>query len=211
MKDNFDVLNGGPDTPTQTSLLIRVRSNDEDGWRRLVRLYEPLVLRWCRRMGLAEANASDVSQEVFQAVTKQIGEFRHARPADSFRAWLYGITRNKARDVWRKQANSPAVIGGSTIQHWFQQMPDQYDADSKDAPQEFQEVLRRAMDLVRVEFTETSWKAFWQVTIEGRKPADVAVDLEISVGAVYIAKSRALKRLREELDGLEEIESRAVS
>ncbi|MFV2069124.1 MAG: RNA polymerase sigma factor [Pirellulales bacterium] len=186
--------------------MIRIRSNDEDGWRRLVRLYGPLVVRWCRRMGLAEANAADVSQEVFQAVTTQIGQFRRERPTDSFRAWLYGITRNKVRDVWRKQADSPAAIGGTTIQHRFQQMPDHYDADLKDAPQEFQEVLRRAMDLVQVEFTEKSWQAFWQVTIDGRKPSDVAADLEMSAGAVYIAKSRALKRLREELDGLEEIE-----
>ena len=208
MKDDFDVRNGGPiaDAPTHTSLLIRVRSNDENGWRRLVRLYEPLVVRWCRRMGLAEENAADVSQEVFQAVTKQIGQFRRERAGDSFRGWLYGITRNKVLDVWRKQADSPAAIGGSTIQQWFQQTPDQYDAKSEDAPQEFQEVLRRAMDLVQVEFTDKSWKAFWQVTIEGRKAVDVAADLEISPGAVYIAKSRVLKRLREELDGLEEIE-----
>ena len=208
MKDKLDVRNGGPiaDAPTQTSLLRRVRSNDEDGWRRLVGLYQPLVVRWCKRMGLEDANAADVSQEVFQAVLKQIGQFRRERPGDSFRGWLYGITRNKVRDIWRKQADSPAAIGGSTVQQWFQQTPDHYDVDSKDAPEEFQEVLRRAMDLVQVEFVERSWKAFWQVTIEGRKPVDVAADLQMSTGAVYIAKSRVLSRLREELDGLEEIE-----
>ena len=157
-------------------------------------------------MGLAEANAADVSQEVFQAVINQIGRFRRERAGYSFRGWLYGITRNKVRDVWRKQADFPAGIGGSTAQRWFQEMPDQYDPASKDAPEEFRDVLRRAMDLVQVEFTERSWKAFWQVTIEGRKATDVAADLEITPGAVYIAKSRVLKRLREELDGLEEIE-----
>jgi len=153
VKDKLDVPNGGPiaDAPTQASLLRRVRSNNEDGWRRRVGLYEPLVVRWCRRMGLEEANAADVSQEVFQAVLKQIGQFRRERPGDSFRGWLYGITRNKVRDIWQKQADSPAAIGGSTVQQWFQQTPDYYDADSKYAPQEFQEVLRRAMDLVQVE------------------------------------------------------------
>jgi RNA polymerase sigma-70 factor (ECF subfamily) len=157
-------------------------------------------------MGLLEASAADVSQEVFQAVTKGIEHFRCERPDDSFRGWLYGITRHKVRDVWRRRAISPDGVGGSTAQLRLQSVPDRYDPHSSDGPQEFREVLRRAMDLVRVEFTEQSWQAFWQVTIEQRKAVDVAADLGVSPGAVYIAKSRVLKRLREELDGLEHLE-----
>jgi RNA polymerase sigma-70 factor (ECF subfamily) len=153
-----------------------------------------------------EANAADVSQEVFQAVAHSIGNFRRDRGEDSFRGWLYGITRHKVLDVWRLRAESPDGVGGSTVQHWLQSVPDRYDPVAPEVPQEFRDVLRRALDLVRAEFTEQSWNAFWQVTIEQRKPVDVAADLGISPGAIYIAKSRVLKRLREELDGLEEIE-----
>lgn len=208
VKDSSDELPGalGGEPPTDSSLLRRVRANDPDAWRRLIHLYEPLVQGWCRRMGLLGASAEDVSQEVFHAVTKGIEQFRRECPDDSFRGWLYGIARNKVRDVWRNRATAPDGIGGSTAQKFLQNVPDPYVPHSPEGLQEFREVLRRTMDLVRVEFTEPSWQAFWQVTIEERKAADVAADLGISPGAVYIAKSRVLKRLREELDGLEQIE-----
>ena len=208
MKDSSDELRKGVDSNVSTdlSLLRRIRGNDAEAWQRIVHLYEPLVYAWCRRMGLVEATAADVSQEVFQAVANGIERFRREGSRDSFRGWLYGITRNKARDVWRQQVASPDGIGGSSVQQMLQGVPDHYDALSADGTSEFHEVLQRAMDLVRVEFTEQSWQAFWQVTIDQRKAADVAADLGISPGAVYVAKSRILKRLRTELEGLEQIQ-----
>jgi RNA polymerase sigma-70 factor (ECF subfamily) len=60
-------------------------------------------------------------------------------------------------------------------------------------------VLRRALEQVRGRTSASTWQAFWQVAVEGRKPADVARDLGLSANAVYIATSRMLCRLRAEL------------
>src|SRR5262245_56120301 len=81
-----------------TSLLVRVRALDPQAWQHLMALFEPVVHGWCRAAGLQPADAADVQQEVFQAVALNIGKFRRDRPGDSFRGWLWGITRNKLLD-----------------------------------------------------------------------------------------------------------------
>jgi len=56
--------------------------------------------------------------------------------------------------------------------------------------------------VVQAEFEVRTWQAFWQTTVEQQRPADVAAALGMNVGAVYMAKSRVLRRLRAELQGL---------
>jgi RNA polymerase sigma-70 factor (ECF subfamily) len=195
------------DASTDTSLLRRVQDDDQTAWRHLIQLYKPLVLAWARRCGVPKSTEDDIGQEVFQAVALQIGELRRNRPGDSFRGWLYSITRNKVRDHWRRHEKTPQGGGGTTIQQWFKELPDEYGQDNNQSNKDFHSVLRRALGLVRAEFTEKSWAAFSQVVLDGRQAADVAADLKITNGATYIAKSRILKRLREELEGLEDLDS----
>src|SRR5262245_64505826 len=82
---------GNPDS-TASSLILGVRQGEADAWRRVSRLYAPLVYAWCRRAGLQGPDAEDILQEVFLTVARRAAEFRHDRPGDSFRGWLYGIT-----------------------------------------------------------------------------------------------------------------------
>jgi len=63
-------------------------------------------------------------------------------------------------------------------------------------------LIRRALELVRPEFAEHTWQACIQTAVEGRRPAEVAAELEMTVGAVYVARSRVLNRLKSELEGL---------
>src|SRR5262245_5033284 len=88
-------LIGMSSEPTSLTLVDRVRTRDEDAWKRLVGLYSPLVLYWCGRWGVRGEDARDVVQEVFQAVAAGIADFRRDRPGDTFRGWLRGVTRNK--------------------------------------------------------------------------------------------------------------------
>ena len=81
--------------PTSLTLLEGLRANDASAWDRLVRLYRPLVLFWCRRAGVTDADADDVCQEVFAAVVSGLGRFHREQAGDSFRGWLRGIARNK--------------------------------------------------------------------------------------------------------------------
>src|SRR5262249_44317213 len=77
-----------PDKSTSLTLLERIRGRDEEAWRRLMRLYAPLVERWCGHCGVRGQDADDVRQEVFHAVAVGLDNFRRERKGDTFRGWL---------------------------------------------------------------------------------------------------------------------------
>jgi RNA polymerase sigma-70 factor (ECF subfamily) len=189
----------------QSSLLVRVREHDSVAWNRLFALYSPTVMAWSKKAGLGESDAQDVVQEVFQAVNRKIGTFSRVRPGDSFRGWLYGIFRHKLMDHFRAHARRPAPAGGTDAQQWLMEIPAAEEHESEeDAQADRSAVFGRALDLIRAEFGEKTWRAFWMAGVERRPAAEIAVELGTTPGAVYVAKSRVLKRLRMELAGLEE-------
>jgi RNA polymerase sigma-70 factor (ECF subfamily) len=184
---------------TSSSLLDRVRLKDAEAWRQLVRLYAPLVYSWCARAGMRGEDAADLVQEVFRSVVVAIGDFHRDRPGDTFRGWLRVITRNKIHDVHRRRAGEPVAVGGSEHQDLLNAVPladDSADDDSRDSRGA---VLRRALDLLRLEFEERTWQAFWRTAVEGQATADVAGDLEMTATAVRKARSRVFHRLRQAL------------
>ena len=188
---------------TSTSLLRRVKARDSDAWQRLVNLYGPLVYRWAREAQLQDSDATDVMQEVFQAVSGAIERFRHDRPNDSFRGWLWTITKNKVQDHFRERAEQADARGGTTAQLQIDHIPDLPPEEPSDTGAGAATNLpRESLDLIRSEFKDRTWQAFWRVVVAGDKPADVAEDLGMSVAAVYMARSRVIRRVREELEGL---------
>jgi RNA polymerase sigma-70 factor, ECF subfamily len=196
-----NVNQGGEAGTTSLSLLERARARDQAAWSRLVDLYGPLLHRWCLGAGLQPADAADVTQEVFAVVARSIDGFRHDRPGDTFRGWLYSITRNKIRDRLRK-AETPG-IGGTDAQRRLASVPAE-DADPEPPadPEGERALYMQAIEMIRGEFEPMSWQAFWKVTVDGRSAADVAAELGMSRNAVYLARSRILGRLREEFNGL---------
>jgi RNA polymerase sigma-70 factor (ECF subfamily) len=203
MTDDF-VPSGGGDAEPSTSLLVRVRAGDAAAWQRLVSLYAPLVYRRCRRMGLQAADATDVGQEVFVAVARSIDAFRREQPTDSFRRWLRTITRNKVMDHYRHRAGREAGAGGSEARLWLEQLADDGRAgEETDADRDDRRLLyRRAIELVRGEFEERTWRAFLRAVVDGQAAGDVADELGMTRNAAYLAKARVLRRLRQEFDDL---------
>jgi RNA polymerase sigma-70 factor (ECF subfamily) len=162
-----------------------------------------LVYGWARRAGLQPDDAADVAQEVFRAVATHLIDFRRDRISDTFRGWLWTVTRNKIRDYCRQQSKRPEAVGGTDAHQRLLQVPDDVATFPGDSAQPLCSLLlTRALDLIRSEFEDRSWQAFWEVVVNGRPSADVATDLGISVNAVYVARSRILRRLREELNDL---------
>jgi RNA polymerase sigma-70 factor (ECF subfamily) len=185
---------------TSRSLLERVKADEAEAWERLVALYAPLVFHWCRRWELREPDVADILQEVFQAVVTHVAGFRKEREGDTFRGWLRRITRNKVLDHLRRLGREPPGVGGSEAQNRLAQLPfpkSRDDSDS-DVPAERGLVLR-ALELIREDFEERTWQAFWRTAVEGQSPRDVAQALSMSAGAVRVAKCRVLHRLRQEL------------
>jgi RNA polymerase sigma-70 factor (ECF subfamily) len=198
-----DVLINGALAEPSSSLLARVRACDQAAWERLVNLYSPLVYRWCRQSGLQAADAADVGQQVFLAVARKIGDFRRDRDGDSFRGWLRTIAMNRLCDHQRTLGKNRAE-GGDALDGLAQlAAADSGASDTKSQREEEESLLfRRAMDLMRTEFEEKTWQAFWQVVVDGRSPADVGRDLGMTANAVYLARGRVLRRLREEFADL---------
>lgn len=190
---------------TSRSLLARAKANEPEAWERLAAIYSPVVYRWARQCKLQASDAADIVQEAFHAVAQHIDDFRRENPQDSFRAWLRTITLNKVRDhIRRRSARAEGRGGTEALQH-LQNLPDQIADDSADhVSQDKRELSRRALDLMRTDFEERTWQAFWKTAVDGRPGAEVAAELNMSVAAVYMAKSRVLRRLRQELDGLAE-------
>jgi RNA polymerase sigma-70 factor (ECF subfamily) len=195
-----DPLHPQPDDPGPTSptLVDRLKRHDPEGWRRHVQLYGPLIYRWCRRGRLGPEDAADVAQEVFRTVAARIQDFRRDRPGDSFRGWLWTITRHKIGDHLRRLQRQPSAAGGSDAHMGLLNLPERL-PDDEEAAADFSALVHRAMDLVRAEFAERTWQAFWRTAVEGRTATDVAGELGVTPDAVRMAKSRVLRRLREEL------------
>lgn len=189
---------------SSTSLIRRVRQRDPQAWQKLTELYGPLVYHWCRRFGCAEDQAADIFQEVFSAVATGIDRFEHKTGRGTFRGWLRTITLNKLRDAQRRSAGEARGIGGSEAQHWLTAFADPLSAEDDDERAQVSGLFRRGLDQVRDEFEPRTWQAFWRTSVEGESTRDVAADMGITPNAVRQARSRVLRRLRQQLGDLVE-------
>ena len=187
---------------TPLSLLERARARDEAAWGRLVALYRPLVLYWCGRGGVAPADAEDVAQEVFAATARDLAGFRNDRPGDSFRGWLRAVTRNQLLQFFRRRRGRPQAEGGSDAWENLQEVADPLPGPGEDESVELGQLYLRALELVRGEFEERTWQAFWLTAVEDRAPGIVAQELHTTANNVRQARSRVLRRLREEVGEL---------
>ena len=178
---------------TPRSLLERLRSRgDEQAWNRFVELYTPFILHCVRRVGVSASDAADLVQDVFALLMTKLPGFQYDR-SRSFAAWLRVITRNKCRDYLRRRRPEAALPADPAA-------PDDADLFTEDEYRRF--IAQRALRLMQAEFQDTTWRACWENVVEGRPAAEVAERLGISLNAVYVAKSRVLSRLREELEHL---------
>jgi len=186
---------------TSSSLLSRARRREPEAWARLSDLYGPLVYHWCRATGLSAEDAADIVQEVFRSLTTAIDSYRHDRPSDTFRGWLWTITRNKIRDFARNRQGKPIAAGGTDAYAQLVEVPEREPdtADGSMTSPPLNRLMRRALDLIRGEFQESTWNAFRLTALEGLNATEAAKELDSTPQAVRQAKSRVLRRLRSEL------------
>jgi RNA polymerase sigma-70 factor (ECF subfamily) len=190
-----------------STLLVQLQANRPEAWQRLVQLYSPMIYRWCRRSGVMADDAADVLQEVLLAVTRHVSEFRRDGPHDSFTAWLATLTRSKVCDHYRRRHGKAEACGGSTAQRRMADIPQPPEPSPEIIQPDAEAVAclsRRVLDMIQAEFEPGTWQAFWRTAVEGQSPALVAEDLQMSAAAVYTAKSRVLRRLRQRLGELPE-------
>jgi RNA polymerase sigma-70 factor (ECF subfamily) len=170
---------------------------DPQAWERFVRLYTPLLCRWARQTGAQDADVADLVQETLTGVYRKLPTFARQR-AGSFRAWLRTVLVNRWRDLCRRAAVRPGLAVDNHLD--LDALPglNGMAQDSEDC----ERLVARALELIRPEFQPRTWQAFWEFFTSGQEAPAVADRLGISADVVYASKSRVLRRLRQELDGL---------
>ncbi|MCB1095605.1 MAG: RNA polymerase sigma factor [Verrucomicrobiae bacterium] len=189
---------------TRQTLLLRIRDDgDERAWEEFLDLYAAFVFNYCRKQGLQQADVEDVVQEVFRAVAKSIRGFDYDPVQGTFRSWLFRVVRSKLANHFNKQKRLPATPGSTQLEGLANNDFEANPAEAETVEWELdyrRRVFQWATERVRAEFKASTWQAFWMSAVEEKAPAMIAEELGISTGAVYIAKSRVVARLRKEVE-----------
>jgi RNA polymerase sigma-70 factor (ECF subfamily) len=194
------------DSPaTRASLLMRIRNGaDTEAWREFVELYAALIYGFARKRGLQDADAADLMQDVLRAVAASAGRLEYDPARGSFRSWLYTVTRNKLYNFLNGQRRHVRATGDSGVQKRLEEESSGSDDTALLWDREYERRLFSfAAERIRNEFREQTWRAFWHTAVDGQAAQQVAEALQMSPGAVYVAKSRVLARLRREIEELQ--------
>jgi RNA polymerase sigma-70 factor (ECF subfamily) len=183
-------------TATRATLLARVRNlNDKAAWEQFAAIYEPLIRRYLRRRGIQDADAADVAQDTMRKVTEAIGKLEYDRGKGRFRGWLLTIAHRNLIDHVARTRRAVAGSGDDAVHDMIDSTPQV--GDQHEWERECQQAtVQWAMDQIKTEFAPKTWQAFYATAVETRAVADVARELNMSSGAVYIARSRVTSRLR---------------
>ncbi len=195
-----------PHSPTtHVTLLVRLRNaQDKEAWAQFVDIYAPLLYRFARRQRLQDADAADLTQDVLMSVAGAIERFEYDRRVGTFRGWLFTVARNKIKNFVARSRRGPRATGQSDVQEMLANQP-AADEDQASWDKEYESRLFDwAAERVRGLFAENTWRAFWMTAVEGKNPKDVARTVGVSVGAVYIAKSRVLAELKRQIQEIGE-------
>jgi RNA polymerase sigma factor (sigma-70 family) len=187
-----------PPTTRSTLLLRLCEQGDRAAWDEFIQVYGSLVHQEVCRRGIAQTDADDVTQIVFLRLLKALPSFRYDPSRGRFRDWLGTVIRFEVsryrRDHGRprEQATSPEKLDDVVMI--------ETDAEWSNAFQ--MRVLEESLKRSRSRFDELTWNAFIEVWVRNRPPAEVAKAFDRTLAWVYIAKSRGLKVLAENLDEL---------
>ena len=195
MSVNFDV-------PTRVSMFVRLQENQELAWEQFVEEYGPMIAAWCLRHSLNEAEAADVTQTVLAKLIVVMRESKYDPAKGSFRGWLKTVTNNAVRDVMQTWKAPIRGTGDSNMLSHLKMLEDPHALDKLNECVESeynQMLLREAERCVRKRVREPTWRAFELTAIESRSPQDAAKETHMSIAEVYVAKSRVLKMLKEEV------------
>jgi RNA polymerase sigma-70 factor (ECF subfamily) len=192
---------------TRASLLVRIRDGrDQEAWQQLVRLYAPVIYGFARKRGLQDADAADLMQDVLRSVVGAAGRLDYDPARGSFRGWLYTVCRNKIFKFLDSNRQKPVRGTGDTGAHErLDAVADREWELAESWDEEYQRnVAALAMQRVQLEVQGATWQAFWQTAVQGRSARETGATLGMSAGAVYVARSRVLARIKEEVQRLTE-------
>ena len=191
---------------TRPSLLLRVRDReDQESWVEFVEIYGPLIHRFALSRGVLRDHAPDITQDVLRNVSRAMHAFEYDRSKGTFRSWLFTIIRREITRTAEKAHRQPGNASDDDPSVMLEQLTDPEESHHWETDYQTR-LIHWAMDKIRSEFSEKSWLAFLAIALDGKSPKAVATSLEMSVGSIYVAKSRVLKRLTEKIHSVDEDE-----
>jgi len=190
---------------TRQSLLVRLKDRaDGEAWQEFTEIYQPLIFRLACQRGLQHADAEDLVQQVLSAVARAIDRWEADPQRARFRTWLSRIASNAIINALTR-GRADRATGDSQLQELLAEQPASNEPASELLRIEHRrEVFRWAARQIQTEFQPDTWNSFWLTAVEGREVAEVARELNRSEGAVYAARSRVMRRLRQKVNDWEE-------
>ena len=186
---------------TRPSLIVRLKGErNQLAWEEFVLAYEPFLRRLVQRRGVSERHVPDVVQQVLLAIAQSVESWHDDGNPASFRRWLSRVARNVTLKFLAGERRQITGQGGTDFQ---QRLAEVADASDELAKQYEYELVVWAAEQVRAEFRDTSWKAFWATLIDGRPVAEVAAELGVTPGSIYMSRSRIMARIRTKVKEIE--------
>jgi RNA polymerase sigma-70 factor (ECF subfamily) len=187
-------------------LLIRLRdAGDHEAWTLFVEVYAPLIYGFARKQGLQDADAADLTQESLRLVAGAVKQLEYDPQRGTFRGWLFTVVRHQLSRLRGRQGRPGRGSGDSGVQQKLQEVPAPHEDQEAQWDADFQRrQFAWAAERVRRQVQESTWHAFWRTAVEGESGQEVAAALGMTVAAVYLAKSRVMARLKEQVRVLEE-------
>lgn len=184
---------------TRSSLLVRLQDPaDQAAWLEFTQMYSPIIYRAARYKGLQDADAQDIVQQVLLSTAGALQKRPHDRDRAKFRTWLAHVTRNATLNALMR-AKPDRGCGDSAAVDLLHKIPSPSNDEEIWLREEQNEMFRMAATRIAEEFEPDTWRSFWLTTVEGRSPEATAEQLGKRVGSVYAARSRIMRRLREEV------------
>ena len=193
---------------TRASLLVRLKDRaDQAAWYEFAEVYRPVIVRLAGRKGMQAADAEDLAQQVLAAVAKAIDRWQEDPRRARFRTWLHRVANNLILNALAR--GKPDRGSGDTgLIQWLAQQPANDGPNSDLLRLEWRrEAFRWAATQIRDEFQPDNWEAFWRTAIEGEAVDDVAERLGKSRASVHSARSRIMRRLKEKVNELSDMDS----
>jgi len=184
---------------TRASLILRLPdSTDIEAWDEFVSIYEPLVYRLALRQGFQHADAQEIVQEVMLAVSQAVDRWEPDPQLGRFRDWLFRIARNLMINFMTRRKHRQLGTGTSAMVKLLHQQCDPACNESAVFDLEYRrEVFQWAAAQVQGEVQANTWEAFWLSSVDRLPIKEVAKQLDITAGSVYIARSRVMAKLRQ--------------
>jgi RNA polymerase sigma factor (sigma-70 family) len=183
---------------TRLSLLVRLRDGlESEAWDDFVRIYGPIVYGFARRKGLQDCDAADVTQEVLHSVISAIEKFTSSRP-ERFRSWLFTLAHRRLYDFGIRRRRETPGSGDTGVLMQLHEQPAPHEEDLWEREWQMR-TFAWAAEKVRAQVAESTWLAFWWTAVEGMSGKEAAARLKMTVANVFMAKSRVMFKLKEEV------------